>query len=276
MEAGKMEGSSGMNGKMGASTSAMPAAAAAGSMAMGSGGTDHMVVVGGKAGLVFTPSVVEAKVNDTITFVFQSKNHTVTQSAFATPCTFLQDMPAKKMGFRSGFVTVSPDAAPDSMPRWTLRVDVATPLWFFCEQTTHCGKKMVGAVNPAKTGDKTFEAFQGLAEKQGAMGAPPPAAAPPPPTAATPPPAAAAPPPAAAPPAAAAPPPAAAPPAAAAPPPAAAANAPPPADAPPPPPDDGKGKVNGGNLSFTRRSGIQIFLTVLILQLSTYASFFQH
>ncbi|CAH7672202.1 hypothetical protein BY996DRAFT_4587264 [Phakopsora pachyrhizi] len=155
-----------------------------GSTVMGSG-TDHMVVVGGSAGLVFTPPVVEAQVNDTVTFVFQSKNHTVTQSAFATPCNYLQDMTNNQMGFRSGYVQVSGDAAPDTMPRWTLRIEASTPLWFYCEQSSHCGKKMVGAINPAKAGDKTFEAFQRLAEQQSTMATP--GAAPPSPDATAPP-----------------------------------------------------------------------------------------
>lgn len=33
----------------------------------------------------------------------------------------------------------SPGISINSSPRWTLRIDVSTPLWFYCEQVTHCG-----------------------------------------------------------------------------------------------------------------------------------------
>ena len=43
-------------------------------------------MVGGSAGLVYTPESVNAAVGDMINFTFMSKNHTVTQSAFDKPC----------------------------------------------------------------------------------------------------------------------------------------------------------------------------------------------
>lgn len=44
------------------------------------------VMVGGSAGLVYSPEYVYANVGDTILFQFGAKNHTVTQSSFAQPC----------------------------------------------------------------------------------------------------------------------------------------------------------------------------------------------
>lgn len=44
------------------------------------------VMVGGTAGLVYSPEYVYANVGDTIVFQFGAKNHTVTQSSFAQPC----------------------------------------------------------------------------------------------------------------------------------------------------------------------------------------------
>jgi plastocyanin len=45
------------------------------------------VVVGGPAGLVFTPPTIVAAIGDIVSFEFHSKNHTATQSLFISPCT---------------------------------------------------------------------------------------------------------------------------------------------------------------------------------------------
>ena len=46
----------------------------------------HSVVVGGEAGLVYTPEFVFAEVGDVVILSFGPKNHTFTQSSFAQPC----------------------------------------------------------------------------------------------------------------------------------------------------------------------------------------------
>lgn len=125
------------------------------------GQTDHRVVVGGASGLVFTPNQVTAAVGDTVTFEFQSKNHTVTQSAFATPCTLLTNTTSNQVGFDSGFVPVAANAT--EFPAWTLQVTASTPLWAFCRQTGHCEQGMVMSINAPTTGAKTFSAFQASA-----------------------------------------------------------------------------------------------------------------
>ncbi|EGG09707.1 uncharacterized protein MELLADRAFT_29106, partial [Melampsora larici-populina 98AG31] len=132
----------------------------------------------GEKGRIYTPNNIKAAINDTVTFMFQIKNHTVTQSAFAEPCTHLVNMTSNQSGFRSGFVPVAAMTPMGEMPSWTLRVDVSTPLWFFCEQVSHCSSGMVGAINAPDAGDKTFEAFLKSAESQGGAapaegGAPP-------------------------------------------------------------------------------------------------------
>jgi len=48
------------------------------------------VVVGGSAGLVYTPDTIEAAIGDMVIFTFESQNHTATQSAFTTPCEKLE------------------------------------------------------------------------------------------------------------------------------------------------------------------------------------------
>lgn len=46
----------------------------------------HTVVVGGQD-LVYTPNQINASIGDTVTFQFNVKNHSATQSTFNNPCT---------------------------------------------------------------------------------------------------------------------------------------------------------------------------------------------
>lgn len=70
--------------------------------------TDHKVTVGGPNKLIFDPATVTAQIGDTITFVFQQKNHTVTQSTFANPCQSLRETSTNgQVGFDSGLYVVS-------------------------------------------------------------------------------------------------------------------------------------------------------------------------
>ena len=46
----------------------------------------HTVLVGGDAGLVFTPPQLMANIGDIIHFEFHKQNHSVTQSSFDKPC----------------------------------------------------------------------------------------------------------------------------------------------------------------------------------------------
>ncbi|KAM0756347.1 Cupredoxin [Meredithblackwellia eburnea MCA 4105] len=130
--------------------------------------TNHQIVVGGAAGLVFTPSNITAEVGDTVTFIYQAKNHSVTQSGFAAPCTLLQNATTGATGFDSGYVPVAANATEN--PAWTLQVTVATPIWFYCKQGNHCQSGMVGSINAAVTGNKTFADFKALAMTQTTTG----------------------------------------------------------------------------------------------------------
>lgn len=90
----------------------------------------HKVVVGGPAGLVYTPEFVVAAPGDTVSFDFLSRNHTVTQSTLDLPCIFKSD--GKKSGFRPN---------PDNIPgkeTFDIVVPDAEPKWYFCAQTNHC------------------------------------------------------------------------------------------------------------------------------------------
>jgi plastocyanin len=114
------------------------------------------VIVGGGP-LTFTPNQVTAAVGDTIQFVFMAKNHTATQSTFATPC---QPLPN---GLDSGFVPVAANAT--STQAFVVTVNATDPMWFFCRQVGHCANGMVFAINP--TANKTFAAFQAAANASG-------------------------------------------------------------------------------------------------------------
>ncbi|KAF5330461.1 hypothetical protein D9619_005397 [Psilocybe cf. subviscida] len=121
------------------------------------------VKVGANNGLDFDPPTVTAASGDLINFQFQGKNHSVTQSTFAAPCT---QMTTPMEGINSGFMNVQAGAA--SLPQWTISVNSSDPLWFFCAQTMpvdHCAMGMVFAVNP--TAAKTFSAFQAAANATG-------------------------------------------------------------------------------------------------------------
>jgi len=125
---------------------------------------DHLIKVGANNGLVFDPTDITAVAGDTISFQFQGKNHSVTQSTFASPCV-RQTTPT--VGVDSGFMAVPSGAA--QLPQWSITVNNATtPLWFFCAQTnpaSHCQAGMVFSVNAPAT--KTFAQFQAAAKAGG-------------------------------------------------------------------------------------------------------------
>jgi len=122
------------------------------------------VTVGDQGSLAFNPTSATLQAGDTINFEFRGKNHSVTQSTFANPCT-LQTTPAA--GIDSGFMPVAAGAT--SFPTWSITIQNASaPLWFFCAQTNpanHCHAGMVFAVNP--TAEKSFDAFQAAAKAAG-------------------------------------------------------------------------------------------------------------
>ncbi|KAJ4501360.1 hypothetical protein C8R41DRAFT_201465 [Lentinula lateritia] len=70
---------------------------------------------------------VNATNGDVIQFQFVSKNHTLTQSSFAAPCTPLAG------GVDSGFQAVATNAT--TFPVWSFTLtNTSAPLWFYCAQ----------------------------------------------------------------------------------------------------------------------------------------------
>ncbi|TEB09257.1 hypothetical protein FA13DRAFT_1749435 [Coprinellus micaceus] len=130
-------------------------------------GADIPVAVG-QTGLTFEPSSVTAAEGDVIVFSFYPKNHTVTQSSFAAPCTKLvdDDGPDDDDAVAdSGFVPVTDASTPTV---WNYTVTSDDPTWFYCAQASpvnHCTGGMVFAINPSA--ERTFEAFQQNARNGG-------------------------------------------------------------------------------------------------------------
>jgi plastocyanin len=123
---------------------------------------DHKIVVGGTGVLAFNPPNITAQVGDTITFEFHQKNHTVTASAFDSPCRDLQSATGTA-GFDSGYIPVADGAT--TFPTYVVQVNDTKPIWAFCRQGNHCGQGMVFAANTVESGAKTFAAFQALAKQ---------------------------------------------------------------------------------------------------------------
>lgn len=128
-----------------------------------SGNTIEVIVGGPNGNLSFTPSRVSASPRDTIKFIFQVKNHTVTQSSFAAPCLPLTNKTTgQRIGFNSGFFPVAANTT--DFPTWSLTINDTSPIWAYCGQSGHCGSGMVFAVNSDESSGQTFAAFQNLAK----------------------------------------------------------------------------------------------------------------
>ncbi|EMR84409.1 putative extracellular serine-rich protein [Botrytis cinerea BcDW1] len=118
----------------------------------------HTVVVGSTntSLLLFTPQEITAKPGDTVEFQFHERNHTVTQSAFDSPCQPMAN------AINSGFVPV---AANQSMiTTFTMTVNSTDPMFMYCAQGKHCQAGMVLTIN-ASNGTQNFGTYQAAAAK---------------------------------------------------------------------------------------------------------------
>ncbi|KAL9116223.1 MAG: hypothetical protein Q9227_000594 [Pyrenula ochraceoflavens] len=122
----------------------------------------QVVQVGGSNGsLEYYPNNVQAPVGSMVQFQFHPKNHTVTQSAFDSPCVPMSSTNASAPMIKSGFMPVSQS---DSMlPLMTVMINDTKPIWLFCGQTGHCQKGMVMVINEQPSSGKTLEAYKAKA-----------------------------------------------------------------------------------------------------------------
>jgi plastocyanin len=158
-------------GGTGSTSTSAAATASSTSTPSGSGsGTDHVVIVGGPGKLLYTPSNITAQPGDTITFQFQQKNHTATQSSFGSPCRPLASTSTSgQVGFDSGFMPVA-DGVSSGFPTYTVKVNDTAPIWVYCRQANHCGMGMVFSANANEASANTFEAFKAKAMQQSGTG----------------------------------------------------------------------------------------------------------
>ncbi|KAE9395852.1 hypothetical protein BT96DRAFT_942156 [Gymnopus androsaceus JB14] len=126
--------------------------------------TDHLIIVGNNGTLTYSPSNITAQIGDTVTFQFHQKNHTVTQSSFADPCTALSASSAGTVSFDSGFMPVATNAT--TFPTMTIQINDTKPIWGYCRQSnpvSHCESGMVFSINAVENSTSSFEAFQAKA-----------------------------------------------------------------------------------------------------------------
>ncbi|KAI1345044.1 hypothetical protein F5Y15DRAFT_15566 [Xylariaceae sp. FL0016] len=115
--------------------------------------------VGFDGNLVFNPNNVSELIGTVVEFGYNPMNHSIVQSSFDKPC-----QPLESGGFAAPFV---PTQAGTTGTTFEITITNKDPVWFFCAQTAkaHCQAGMVGSINAATEGDKTFQAFKDLAAK---------------------------------------------------------------------------------------------------------------
>ncbi|OSC96370.1 hypothetical protein PYCCODRAFT_1379319 [Trametes coccinea BRFM310] len=132
---------------------------------------DHVIMVGQDGGLTFTPSNISAQVGDTLTFRFAAKNHTATQSSFASPCSPLSETSTNgQAGFDSGLSVMPVIANSSDFPSFTVKINDTAPIWVFCKQinpASHCAAGMVFSANAIESGPNNFAAFKAKAMSTG-------------------------------------------------------------------------------------------------------------
>lgn len=117
------------------STTSAPAASSSTASAPGV----HVVKVGDGT-IAFSPNTITAAKGETVEFHFFPSAHSVTQSAFETPCT-----PINGTGFFSGIITT---ASGENANVFTIAINDTNPIWFYCAFPGHCNAGMAGVINP--------------------------------------------------------------------------------------------------------------------------------
>lgn len=101
-----------------------------------SGGTSHTVIVAPTQGVLrYVPFVVNASVGDTIVFLWNANNHTVTKSSQLAICNKTMDAPFASGEQNKSFV-------------FQQTVNNTDSTYFYCGTPGHCEKGMFGIINP--------------------------------------------------------------------------------------------------------------------------------
>ncbi|TFK26406.1 hypothetical protein FA15DRAFT_293332 [Coprinopsis marcescibilis] len=116
--------------------------------------SDHVNIdVATDGQLTFSPSSVTAPVGKLVTFFFPPGSvHSVTQSTFAAPCTYLAAASGNPGGFDSGLQTAG--------MKYTINITSTDPIYFYCKSADHCSQGMVGVINSPR-----FDDFQAAARE---------------------------------------------------------------------------------------------------------------
>ncbi|KAH7889733.1 hypothetical protein F5I97DRAFT_1801958 [Phlebopus sp. FC_14] len=99
-------------------------------------GMTHTVIVAPTQGILrYVPFVVNASVGDTIQFVWNANNHTVTKSSQLAICNKTMDAPFASGQQNKSFV-------------FTQMVNTTNTTFYYCATPGHCPKGMFGIINP--------------------------------------------------------------------------------------------------------------------------------
>ncbi|KAI8954775.1 hypothetical protein F4801DRAFT_448966 [Xylaria longipes] len=143
-----------------AQQAATPSTPPAGTLPVGGLRKLH-IDVGFNGALMFNPNNVTELVGTVVEFSYNPANHSIVQSSFDKPC---QPIDREGGGFVAPFV---PTQQTPSGVTFEVTLTNSDPIWFYCAQTkkSHCQSGMVGSINAATEGAKTFQAFKDLAAK---------------------------------------------------------------------------------------------------------------
>ncbi|KAF9532940.1 hypothetical protein CPB83DRAFT_880548 [Crepidotus variabilis] len=121
-----------------------PPTATAASTSTGTGATHTIIVAPTQGVLRFVPWAVNASAGDTVHFMWNANNHTVTKGSALLPCNKSNDSTTFATGQQSKGFT------------FDLKINDTEPIFFFCGTPTHCQKGMFAAINaPSSAGTAT-------------------------------------------------------------------------------------------------------------------------
>ncbi|KAI6044595.1 hypothetical protein EDC04DRAFT_2561175 [Pisolithus marmoratus] len=118
------------------STAPVTTPCAATSTSTAGSGTSYTVIVAPTQGVLrYVPFVVNASVGDTIVFLWNANNHTVTKSSQLAICNKTMDSPFTSGGQNKSFV-------------FQRTVNDTNSTYYYCGTPGHCQKGMFGIINP--------------------------------------------------------------------------------------------------------------------------------
>jgi plastocyanin len=113
-----------------------PSSTSSGGSSSGGNGVTHTVIVAPTQGVLrYVPFALNASVGDTVQFMWNANNHTVTKSSELLPCNKTADSPFASGVQLKGF-------------SFTQVVNDTNPTFYYCGVPTHCEKGMFGIINP--------------------------------------------------------------------------------------------------------------------------------